>query len=73
MADTTRPPPTCDFCEVPRAKTLKLIVGADASICDECIALCMTLMAHENREWFEKRVEAAREFKPGTDMPQNSN
>jgi transcriptional regulator with XRE-family HTH domain len=44
------PPPrphACSFCGTPRAQVQRLIAGPrDVFICDACIALCNTILAH---------------------------
>jgi len=36
---------TCNFCTKTKDQVLKLIVGDDAAICNECVNLCSTLLA----------------------------
>ena len=35
---------TCNFCTKTKDQVLKLIVGDDAAICNECVNLCSTLL-----------------------------
>ena len=38
---------TCDFCGKKRDEVHKLIVGSDASICNECVSLCTNILSEE--------------------------
>ena len=38
---------TCDFCGKKRDEVHKLIVGSDASICNECVNLCTNILSEE--------------------------
>ncbi len=62
---TGQPPKVfaCSFCAKTQEEVSKLIAGADAFICDQCIGLCMTVMAQVSRQWFDKEVESARASK----------
>lgn len=74
-------PLRCRFCDKSQSQVAKLILASgidirgerrpEISICNECVALCMTVLAYENRDWFDKAVEDARDFIP--EPPENSN
>jgi ATP-dependent protease Clp ATPase subunit len=73
---------TCGFCGKRADEVRKLIAGMDVDqrggvhqgiICDECIALCMTIMAREDREWFDEQVDDCRRFESGPTAPEPSN
>jgi ATP-dependent protease Clp ATPase subunit len=60
----------CDFCGKPRDQVKQLIAGhrlapegrlARVGICDECISLCMSVMARKDRVWFDEQVEKAKQ------------
>ena len=74
----TMDPLCCDFCGKSQGEVKRLIAGAGvsrqgrsgrANICDECISICMVVMAQTDREWFEKQVDQARDFKPDIQPP----
>lgn len=54
----------CGFCGKSQAQVKKLITGtgpsAGARICDECVALCLTIIAIEDRRLFDQIVEEAK-------------
>ena len=37
----------CSFCSKPQTDVVKLVAGPGVFICDECVALCVPLMAEE--------------------------
>jgi len=43
----TEPLKTCSFCGKTKELVVKLIVGADAAICNECVELCDTLLIRD--------------------------
>jgi len=72
---------TCEACGKRHDEVRKLIIGSGTDIqgshyqvriCSECVATFMTIMAHEDREWFDEQVERSRVFKPGTGEPETS-
>ena len=72
----------CAFCGKHPNEVAKLIVSVNVDlegtvkkrgICNECLATFMTVMAHENRELFDKAVERARSFKAEEPTAENSN
>jgi ATP-dependent protease Clp ATPase subunit len=59
----------CSLCGKRHDEVRKIIVGQavdaqgrfhEVSLCDECIATFMTIMASEDREWFDRQVDASR-------------
>ena len=53
---------TCDFCgkrdsEVRRMFEGNRWDGRKHTLCNECLFICVTIMVHEDREWFDKEVE----------------
>jgi hypothetical protein len=65
----------CSFCGKRHDEVRRLVAGmsVDGSgkvfedrLCCEGIATFMVIMAHEDREWFDKQVEEARAFRPDT-------
>ena len=47
MVTTTRDVPRCTFCGKTEHQVRKLVAGPNASICDECIALCVDIISEE--------------------------
>ena len=69
MAETATQTLVCDFCGNPSDKVGQFFIGQHVDpncnihtghICSECIGLFMNVMAHDDREVFEKMVEEAR-------------
>lgn len=54
----------CSFCEKGADKVKRLVAGNKGYICDECVSLCMLILAQQDRAWFDQQVEAARAFRP---------
>ena len=70
------PAVTCSSCGKRHDEVRKLIVGHgcdtqggshEVSLCDECIGTFMTIMASEDREWFDRQVEQSRAFRRDPD------
>ena len=40
----------CSFCRKPHYEVKKLIAGSSTSICNECVALCVDILAEESEE-----------------------
>jgi ATP-dependent protease Clp ATPase subunit len=66
------PVPACSLCGKWHDEVRKIIVNHavdaqgrshEVSICDECIATFMTIMASEDREWFDRQVDESRAFR----------
>jgi hypothetical protein len=53
----------CSFCEKGADKVKRLVAGNKGYICDECVSLCMLVLAQQDRAWFDQQVEAARAFR----------
>ncbi len=53
----------CSFCGKGGNEVLKLITGPQVQICDECVALCNEILAHEDKEPSSKK-NARKELKP---------
>jgi ATP-dependent protease Clp ATPase subunit len=62
----------CSLCGKRHDEVRKIIVSHavdaqarhhEVSICDECIATFMTVMASEDREWFDRHVDESRAFR----------
>jgi hypothetical protein len=55
----------CDHCGKRPGEVLRLFVGVrwdgkgEGRICNECVFLCVAVMAHEDRDWVEKELEEA--------------
>jgi hypothetical protein len=43
----TENPDSCSFCNKHKDAVIKLIVGEDVAICNECVELCETLLVDE--------------------------
>jgi ClpX C4-type zinc finger len=77
--------PPCSFCGERPDEVRRLVVGTgvgpkgnvwSGALCSECIGIFMMVIAHEDRECFDKLLKEARvdwAFKPETGEPQNSN
>jgi hypothetical protein len=48
---------SCAFCGKPADEVKHLVAGARAMICDECVAICIGVLADQDAEW---RVAARR-------------
>ncbi len=46
--------PVCSFCGKSKPQVLQLIAGPDAFICNECVQLCVQIVAVENPDWLEQ-------------------
>ena len=56
---------TCDFCGKADSEVRRMFAGArwdgrEHTLCNECLFVCITVMIHEDREWFESEVEAIK-------------
>ncbi len=72
-------PSTCRFCGKQKTAVRNLMIGLvlrregeafPSSICDECLGVLMTVVAHLDRRLFERLVDAARAYKPGSEPPE---
>ena len=53
---------TCDFCGERDSQVGRMFEGnrwdgRKHTLCNECLFICVTIMVHEDREWFDKEVE----------------
>ena len=46
--------PTCSFCGKAQPAVLQLIAGPRVFICNECVQLCVGIVATENPDWLER-------------------
>ncbi|RUW68027.1 MULTISPECIES: ClpX C4-type zinc finger protein [unclassified Mesorhizobium] len=46
--------PSCSFCGKSEADVLQIIAGPDAFICNECVQLCVEIVATQNPGWLEQ-------------------
>ncbi len=60
---------TCGFCGQTQHEVQRVFASADASICDACVGLMMSIMAAHHRDRFEQLVDEARSFEPGEGDP----
>jgi hypothetical protein len=44
---------TCSFCGKDQSKVLQLIAGPSVFICNECVQLCVGIVATQNPDWLE--------------------
>lgn len=58
------PEPTCSFCAKEQNKVLQIIAGANVFICNECVQLCVEIIAIQNPEWLEQHRKFVAEFAP---------
>jgi ClpX C4-type zinc finger len=67
ISSTTGGEPSCSFCGKAQADVLQLIAGAGPFICDECVELCVGVIAAQNPGWLEqhRRFLGTLRPKPG--------
>jgi len=53
-ATTASPEVACSFCGKSQPDVLQLIAGAGVFICNECVQLCVGIIATENPDWIEQ-------------------
>jgi len=46
--------PSCSFCGKSQPQVLQLIAGPRVFICNECVQLCVGIVATENPDWLER-------------------
>jgi ATP-dependent protease Clp ATPase subunit len=46
--------PCCSFCGKGQSEVLQLIAGASVFICNECVQLCVEIIATQNPDWVEQ-------------------
>jgi hypothetical protein len=60
---------TCDVCGKTHTEVGKIIAlvnwdGKKMTLCSECILDCVTVMIHQDREWFERQIEEIKAHPP---------
>jgi ATP-dependent protease Clp ATPase subunit len=50
----------CGFCAKAQSEVKQLVLGWQSSICNECIALSLAILATRDRVLFDTAVESAR-------------
>ena len=50
---SANPELTCSFCGKDQSKVLQLIAGPRVFICNECVQLCVGIVATQNPDWLE--------------------
>jgi ATP-dependent Clp protease ATP-binding subunit ClpX len=60
----------CSFCGKSEAEVKQLIAGARASVCDECVALAIEIIALRYPEWRDEQLKLLRDIrgKPAPDI-----
>lgn len=48
------PEPHCSFCGKSQADVLQIIAGPGAFICNECVQMCVEIVATQNPDWLEQ-------------------
>jgi hypothetical protein len=56
---------TCDFCGKRDSQVRRMFEGIRwdgrrHTLCNECLIVCVNIMMHEDREWFEKELDEIR-------------
>lgn len=46
--------PSCSFCGKSQSEVLQLIASAGPFICNECVQLCVGIIATQNPDWLDK-------------------
>jgi hypothetical protein len=49
---------SCSFCGKPGDAVTHLIAGPRVMICDECVDICIAMLAEQNPEWREQKISA---------------
>jgi ClpX C4-type zinc finger len=49
-SETTKPVVRCTFCQKPTHEVKKMVAGPGVYICDECVSLCVEIIAQEPQE-----------------------
>jgi len=53
--------PHCSFCGKAQHEVREVVAGgANAIICDECVALCITAISEKDPDWREEQIRALR-------------
>lgn len=53
---TSSPALDCSFCGKSQADVVMLVAGAPGQICNECVELCVGLIAHDHRDWLAAHI-----------------
>ena len=58
VKDETAPssPLTCSFCGKAHIEVVQLIAGASGFICDECVQLCVQVIARDHPDWLTDHI-----------------
>jgi ClpX C4-type zinc finger/Sigma-70 factor, region 1.1 len=66
-AATTSSEVTCSFCGKTQPEVLQIIAGAGGFICNECVQLCVEIIATQNPDWLQRHRQflATLPLKPG--------
>lgn len=54
LSATAGTDPSCSFCGKAQADVLQLIASAGPFICDECVELCVGVIARRNPAWLDQ-------------------
>jgi len=56
VTDDAAPSPSlvCSFCGKAQVNVVQLIAGATGFICNECVQLCVRIIANDHPEWLRK-------------------
>ena len=49
--------PACSFCGKAQPEVLQLIAGPRVFICNECVQLCVGIVATKNLDWLERHLQ----------------
>jgi ATP-dependent protease Clp ATPase subunit len=52
----------CSFCGKAPDEVLQITAGPKAFICNECVELCVTIIAKGHPEWLEKHKQLIRKL-----------
>ena len=54
----------CSFCGKHKDEVVKIVLGSNAGICDECVQLCAGLIAESHPEWRDRLVASLEDDGP---------
>jgi ATP-dependent Clp protease ATP-binding subunit ClpX len=52
-----RQKPICSFCGKEPPEALQFVMGPNVCICDQCVELCVGIIARKHPEWGERQRE----------------
>ena len=54
--------PECNYCGKPKSRVRQFMrsENTNVAICDECVGICLTMIAKEDHKLFEQILEQAR-------------